>query len=969
MQNSPQPLRHFQCPDCQQIFFLTRGTQDPSFCAFCGKKFFPDVLKDQNSITASESAAYVKGHTPIKESIQFSIGDYQVLSSIGRGGMGEVFLAYDPACGRRIALKRIRADLVQHKQMHNRFLQEAQVTSQLTHPSIIPIYTIHEEETLAYYTMPYVEGETLKQILRKIRQEEAKGIYSSTGAIPSLVRIFLNICQAIAYAHAKEILHRDLKPENIIVGKYGETMILDWGLAKPIHQKSTFSEDVPEQKQERFTTRIGKVVGTISYMAPERALGQPATIQTDIYSLGAILYQILTLKAPFYRKSLKDFRANISKEVLIDPVDIAPYRDVPKILARITTKCLDPLPEKRYASADDLIRDLENYMEGRAEWFQMATLQVDCKNDWEFQENVLISEYSAITRSPEEFGWFSLMISKESFANNLMFSAKVRIGDAGHGIGFLFNVPESSKRIYINDGYCLWLGSDRNRSSQLSCSAIEVMHVPEVILQRNQWHLICVEKRDNTIYVYIDDILQFSYVGQMPMLGTHVGLLSRDADFEITDFSVFVGSQNIMVNCLAVPDAFLAQKDYATALSEYRRIGYAFPGRAEGREAMFRAGVTLIEQGKTTTNLTEAHAIFDRALDEFEKLHQTPGAPLEYLGKSLVYQALGDYEEEMKCLELSLRRYPKHPLLHLLQEQIIYRMHESSRSNRQGAYHFLLLAARHLPSIMVDPPITKLTSSLKRHWEPLNFLVDTGADPSLAITSLAIVLAFWLNKSYVLEEVIDELVKKEPFPSALLFNAFICLVKLGNFESVQEKLLKIDSPVFNKEKYLLNLTLQAQEGRLADALAQFSSQLNPLKEIIFIHLLEQALDKKQTTLVHDAVERLTYTNTAIDCCQIWAYLLEKNLEKAGELLHAHPFEQLSNETSLLHFLFGCWLYATEGKELANIHFSGVLDTAYPRTWSLASHYLIGKLSEEWFKKAFIYEKCQLEKQLSLFNSP
>src|SRR3990172_2439837 len=114
-----------------------------------------------------------------------------------------------------------------------------------------------------------------------------------------------------------------------------------------------------------------------------------------------------------------------------------------------------------------------------------------------------------------------------------------------------------------------------------------------------------------------------------------------------------------MVGCLAVPNAFLSHKLYDVALQEYRRIGSSFPGRMEGREALFRAGLTLIEKARAEEN----DQLYHLALKEFEKLYRTPGAPLEYLGKSLVYEALGDSEEDSKCLELALRKFPKHPLL------------------------------------------------------------------------------------------------------------------------------------------------------------------------------------------------------------------------------------------------------------------------------------------------------------------
>src|SRR5205085_1753695 len=125
----------------------------------------------------------------------------------------------------------------------------------------------------------------------------------------------------------------------------------------------------------------------------------------------------------------------------------------------------------------------------------------------------------------------------------------------------------------------------------------------------------------------------------------------------------------------------------------------SFPDRPEGREAIFRAGLTFIEQAKEINRRVE---LLDEALDEFEKLHGTPGAPLEYLGKALVYEALDDDEEEIKCFDLAYLRYPRHPLLPVLQEQIISRMHEVSRKQRNTAYRFILLSLRHLDQTTLD---------------------------------------------------------------------------------------------------------------------------------------------------------------------------------------------------------------------------------------------------------------------------
>lgn len=982
------------CPECHSRFFLTaqQAAQAAQFCPFCGFALSPSIVPQESESlagkpTATEaSASIVEGQAPTPESIQFVIGPYQILHPIGKGGMGEVLLAYDTSCGRRIALKRIRTDLKSHALLYNRFLKEARITAQLTHPAIIPIYAIHVEENLIYYTMPYVEGETLKEIFRKTRKQEKEGrkLDHLGGSIPALVRILITICQAIAYAHSKDVLHRDIKSENIIVGKFGEVMILDWGLAKVVKKKLFTGFNLEGEEQD---ARLEKVVGTVGYMAPERGLGYPATIQSDIYSLGVILYQILTLQLPFKRGDVKEFRKRIPKEKFVDPSDVAPYRDVPRILARICQKCLSPNPNERYGSVEDLIRDLENFIEGRAEWFKIATLDIRKKEHWEFQENVFIAEHSAVTRHAEVDNWVSLMISKASFPGNMMLEAKVNIGEQGHGIGFLLSIPEADERQHLNDGYCLWIGSETHRATKLLRSTVEVMTAPDVYLQLNTWYTVRIEKSDNSLHFYLNDVLQFSYISHIPVEGTHVGLLSRDADFELTDFSVSVGSLNVTVNCLAVPDAFLAHKDYSKALTEYRRIGYSFPGRAEGREGMFRAGVTLLEQARNTPDPQEAHAIYDLALQEFEKLHNTPGAPLEYLGKALVYQTQHDYEEEIKCYALALRRYPLHPLMHILHEQIMYRMHESSRSHRLATYNLILLVAHHLPQIAAASPTQKLFNNLTKHWEPLVFFEDVPENlqtPFLRQLDFQAKLAFWTAYPYLLGELLDELAASPDRNPITAGNLLYALITLGSFPYAETKMQAYLEKIPEEERrhyaqmqehiHLLVAANQIGPEEPAATLLRHDQHIDKSYMRVALYLMNRALDTHHTALAlqlyfHFYSKELSPSEAVeFDCGAIWAYLWDKNWKAAGDLLQRYPIELLSHENSPLHFFYGCWLYAVEGKEIAHIHYTGVLETSYPRTWTLASHYLNGQLGtgSRWFKRAFLWEKRQLFRQLSLF---
>lgn len=995
--------KEITCPSCHIRFVLASAPDDliVNFCPFCRKPFSEGKhstmpLGNHNDLADKKmtpSVSFLPEHLPARENIQFSIGPYQILQSIGKGGMGEVFLAYDTTCGRRLALKQIRPDLSQHKQLYNRFVKEARITSQLTHPAIIPIYAIHTEEGGAYYTMPYIEGSTLKQLLRTARKQERKGekLDHLAESIPALIRIYLSICQAVAYAHSKKVLHRDLKPENIIIGKYGQIVILDWGLAKLIRGAlNTSDRDSDDEDTEEDTsdiqqlTHAGKVVGTVAYMAPERALGQAANVQTDIYSLGVILYQLLTLKHPFQRESLKEFRLNAHKEKITDPSEIAPYRDVPRSLSRVVMKCLSPQPDQRYHSVDELVYDLENYIEGRSEWFQIAELNYQDKRDWEFQENVLIAEHVAITRETEVADWVSLMISKASFQENIKIEANIKIGPQGHGIGFLLSIPEAAERVHINDGYCLWIGEEKSKSTKLLRSTVEVIHATDVFLKSNEWYQVRIEKIDNNIYFYLNNVLQFSFISHLPLVGTHIGLLARDADFILKDFFIYIGSQNITVNCLAVPDAFLAHKDYDTALSEYRRIGYSFPGRAEGREAMFRAGITLLEQAGDQPNKEEKNTLFDQAHNEFRKLYGTPGAPLEYLGKALIYQTQGDFEEETKCFELAYRRYPTHPLLPVLQEQIIYRMHESSLYHRQATFNFVLLALRYLPNITSMRNTRKLLSSLEKHCEPLFFMENdprTEESQELRNISFGLNLAFWLARPNTMIEMINDLIKITPLPSIILANTIFCLIELGSWESAKDALDYISKqPNANDFKMhgdLLNIAIKSQAMSLESAVSDFIQiseiNLSRAHERILLYLLECALDAQQTHLVHLLYHYHKWQFSSegqlrLQYYEIWGLLIDKNWKEAGELLHQFSIEILSHDTSLLHFLYGCWLYVTESKDIANIHFAGVFEVPYPRTWVLSSHYFTGKISEGqgWLQKAFLWEKRQLFRQLSLF---
>lgn len=820
--------------------------------------------------------------------------------------MGEVFLAEDAVCERSVALKKIRHELQKFPSIRSRFLREARIAAQLSHPSIIPIFTISDEPENSFYTMPYVEGATLKEILKDARVSESKG------AIPHLTRIFLAICQAIAYAHSKKILHRDLKPENVIVGKYGEVMILDWGLAQIVGEGDDL-EEIPASNHH--LTRPGKVVGTLAYLAPERVDGKPASEQSDLYALGVILFQILTLRMPFKRGDLESFQKRWKHEQIPDPIETAPDRDIPHALSQMSLRALSQDPKLRYASVQQLITDLESFLEGKPDWIVVQNLDIEKREDWEFQELIMLAKHMAISRLTE-MEWVNLMISKGSFPGNSRLETTVKLHSNSQGIGFLMGAADPSERKDLMEGFCLWIGAIAAPGCRLFRNNIDVLNIPSVSLEPGRQYEIRMEKNDHHLKLYIDGQLRLHYLSQTPLLGSQVGVLRRDANLEMTPLKMSLGSQNVMVSCLTLPDALLSYKEYNKALAEYRKIAISFPGRMEGREARYRAGTTLINMGA-----------FDEALEEFTKLHGTAGAPLEYLGKSIVYETLEEWDEEAKCLELAVRKYIKHPLFRRLVEHVVFRLHESSSHHRLAAYHLALLALRHLPQIFANPDNQQILDQIQKQWENL---------PYFPPNATAVQLAFLLARPLTLLEIIDS--------GEWVEESYFGLLELGCYELVRE------SP--HLEKYpAVKTAIAAAEGQ--------HSALDLTSPRLTTYVFYLQFDRgNPENLMHHAAD------TAL---KLKSLIATRQFEEATAIFDQIPLEQLTQESSPLFAIYGCYLWALEGEEIGRAHFSGIEEMPHPPSQSLLPYFMMGKidLSGVWFQQALYWEKLSLYRQLLL----
>jgi tRNA A-37 threonylcarbamoyl transferase component Bud32 len=223
-----------------------------------------------------------------------------------QGGLGEVLAARELELNRQVALKRIRPDKL-HEAARRRFLREAAITAGLQHPGIVPIYGLGQDEDGPFYTMPFVRGQTLQEAIGGFHQDPSLGRDWGQRSLKfrGLLQQFTTVCNTMAYAHDQGVVHRDLKPSNIMLGPYGETLVMDWGLAKAFgadDQDAEGEEPAPSPSPSpEALTATGDVLGTPQYMSPEQAKGEPAGPASDIFSLGLILYAILTGK-PAYNK-------------------------------------------------------------------------------------------------------------------------------------------------------------------------------------------------------------------------------------------------------------------------------------------------------------------------------------------------------------------------------------------------------------------------------------------------------------------------------------------------------------------------------------------------------------------------------------------------------------------------------------------------------------------------------------------
>ncbi len=308
------------------------------------RTLFPVVLllEENHSTGASGSAPVLEAGPIPRDVLPCRLGEYELISEIGRGGMGVVFEGRHPALGRRVAIKLLPPSFALHEHARQRFLREARIIARLRHPQIVPIYAVGEQDHVLYFVTELIQGTSLDQLQRC-------DMPGSTGSDWSrwVARLGIQAAEPLAFAHSQSILHRDIKPSNFILNQQGKLWLTDFGLAKLLDEPSM--------------TATGEWVGTLRYTAPECLLGEAST-RSDIYGLGLTLYELLAGRPAYSEvEKLRLVRAILETSP-------APLRSldpsIPRELESVIARACERDPQLRYASAEELADDLRRFLEG-----------------------------------------------------------------------------------------------------------------------------------------------------------------------------------------------------------------------------------------------------------------------------------------------------------------------------------------------------------------------------------------------------------------------------------------------------------------------------------------------------------------------------------------------------------------------------------------------------------------------------
>ena len=554
---------------------------------------------------------------------------YELGRILARGGMGVVYEARDLNCLRTVAIKVLPKDVILPQEDLLRFVEEAQINSQLEHPNIVPIHEMGlDEQGRVFYAMKYVKGRTLTEILIALRQGHPQTVEQFP--LARLLNIFQKACDAVAFAHSKGVVHRDLKPDNIMVGEYGEVVVMDWGLATLVagipplpaagrgavpapvatggevlesQRKAASSAVYLSRAKTEFQVTSRRVIGTPGFMAPEqlRTGDACADFRADIYSLGATLYSILTLRAPLAGKNLKQTLRKILVGEIVPPTAFnktgvvgpekpeeghvglvhCPDGKIPSMLSDIAMKALRTEPGDRYTTVIELQREIEAFQDGLI-WHLVIDQDFSGPNplaQWEVvgcRHEIRDGELRLSHGEPQ------MLLFKVDVPGDVRIEFECRQESVYlNTIGCFFSAVRSESRKDVPlTGYKFEYGAFDNSLNVLVRSGRQMVSRPESPLARGKVYRMRAERIGARLKLVVNDQEVFSEVDHDPLTGadrTAVGVVGWLADTVISRIRIYSLGTPWKSDILDIAERQTQKGNYALAQALLQEAMESFP--------------------------------------------------------------------------------------------------------------------------------------------------------------------------------------------------------------------------------------------------------------------------------------------------------------------------------------------------------------------------------------------------------
>ena len=617
---------------------------------------------------------------------------------------------------------------------------------------------------------------------------------------------------------------------------------------------------------------------------------------------------MLTLRRPFHRDTFQGYNENQAKEVLVPPQHVAPYRNIHPLLSHIACKALSPTEEARYHSVDEMLSDLQVFLEGRPGWVEVDSFEH--------------------TNS-------SHLCSKSSFGSYIQIKAKIVFGAQSHAVGFL-----------LPGGFELWLFAEGAASSGA------------ITLKKNQPYMLRIEWVEGKVSLYIDDALEYTSIDYQPALDAPLKIEITGSDVIIEEGKILLHSSCFLPSPLAAADTLFSVGRYALALEAYKEKSKVLPATHFGYQALIKAGITL------------CHLRKKGIIEEYKKLLYPEAHPLRHLLEIHIFSSEKKWGKTVSSLKEAFQLFAKHPLISYLQEELLSLL-QKGPYEPAIQLQLLALALRYIPIDIWPARARAHINQIETLFFFQGEGIPDSPEEEYRM-AFALVCYFWLDDPQAIKELIDDALTQAPAPYAIIQNGLFALMELGAKDVVEEQLDKVFQRFLDIQAVAkLRMIQSAQEGDLDAIFTSLPVSVASMNLQPLWHVLDAALSRGKTKAIYDTVAYMrTHTLSAaeqedLDCYHIWAHLLDGHLDQAKVILDRYRFDQFSKKPHSINFLYGAYLVALKGKKAALRHYLLVDESERGKAWKLLLQALKSDKKTRPHVSELRWEKIRRKRRLSL----